>query len=617
MATRKSVVLFTMILLVLLGYVRPCPAAAPAGDTPVKIAILPFAMHTPGELNYLQSGIRDMLASRLAWQGKVQVIDKSSVDQAVKGMKEVPAGEAIRLGTALKADYVLYGSVTGMGQSLSIDAKMTPVTGNAEPVSFFAQTKNLDDVIPQINNFAQDINQKVFAKPGEKSQTAAAEAEQLATRNPELLLPGALVAGDKISYLNPNFIEVTPEGSIRQPGLWRSQTFQGGILAMDIGDFDRDGKSEIVAMTRNKLTVYKKENQALRVVGTFEGTKVDRFVWVCVVDLHRDGHPLIFLTDMRNRLSSKPDSGNSAIPDPNAREEVSSYVLSLSGGKIQVVADKIPYFLNKVHLGDRGDVLVGQSQGAMTDGAFKGAVYEMQMRSNTLVPAGAVNVPSECNVFNFAKVDLNNDKMDELIVLDNSHRLSILNAVGDPIWKGSALFGSTTNSFEGKVEDRRYNLVDLFWIPSPILLTDLNKDGIPEIVVNRTPTNFSNWLPDSMKSYDKGEIVSLSWDQMSMVENWKTREINGMVTSIRIGDIEGKGKTQLVVSMVLAKDLLKMWDSKSTIFTYDLNVSTAPAKPEGSEKPAPAGSPAQTKSQQSQQPSDSTATSPRGSKKTK
>lgn len=610
MLNRKPVVLFTLILLALFGFVQPGGAASPAGDTPVKIAILPFAMHTPGELNYLQSGIRDMLASRLAWQGKVQVIDKTAVDQAIKGMKDIPAAEAVRLGTALKADYVLYGSVTGMGQSLSIDAKMAAVTGNAEPVSFFAQTKNLDEVIPQINQFAQDINQKVFAKPGEKTQTAAAEAEQLATQNPELLLPGAAVSGDKISYLNPNFIEVTPEGAVRQPGLWRSQTFQGGILGMDLGDLDGDGRSELVAITNNKLTVYRKENQALRVIGSFDGTKVDRFVWVCVADLHRDGRALIYLTNLHNRLSSKSQA-DSALPDQNAREEIASMVLSYSKGKFQVVADKIPYFLNKVHLGDRGDVLVGQAQGEMTAGAFRGGIYEMQMRNNSLVPAGAVSVPSDCNVFNFARADINNDHMEETILLDNSHHLAIINAAGDPIWKGSGLFASTTNSFEGKVEDRRYNMVDLFFIPSPILVTDLNKDGIPEIVVNRTPANFTNFLPESMKSYDKGEIVSLSWDQMSMIENWKTREVNGMITAIRIGDLDGKGKKQLVVAMVLAKDLLKLWDSKSTIFSYDLNVSAAsPAKPG---TPPPAIAPASTSDESS--PSDSTPAKNKRSKK--
>jgi hypothetical protein len=96
--------------------------------------------------------------------------------------------EAVRIGAALKADFVLFGTISSSGQSISIDAKMAPLSGTAEPVSFLAQTKGLDEVMPQIDLFAQQINQKVFGKPQEKAQTASAEAEALATRNPEFLL---------------------------------------------------------------------------------------------------------------------------------------------------------------------------------------------------------------------------------------------------------------------------------------------------------------------------------------------------------------------------------------------------------------------------------------------
>ena len=96
--------------------------------------------------------------------------------------------------------------------------------------------------------------------------------------------------------------------------------------------------------------------------------------------------------------------------------------------------------------------------------------------------------------------------------------------------------------------------------------------------LNRNTTIFDQWLPNSMKYYDEGEIVSLSWDNTGLTENWKTRELNGQITSLRIGDIEGNGRQQLVISMVYAKDLLKLWDSRSVIFTYDLNVKEGPAK---------------------------------------
>ena len=170
-------------------------------------------------------------------------------------------------------------------------------------------------------------------------------------------------------------------------------------------------------------------------------------------------------------------------------------------------------------------------------------------------------------------------------MVDNSHQLRILTSSGDQIWRGRGLWGATTNSFEAKVEDRRWNMVDLFAIPSPILIADVRSTGIPEIVVNRNTTSFDQWLPNSIKVFDRGEIVSLSWDNMGLTENWKTRELDGQITSLRIGDLDGSGRQQLVLSMVYAKDLLKLNDARSVIFSYDLNVKQGPvAKPAPDEK---------------------------------
>lgn len=565
--------------LVLSGLCTPAAWSAEPQGAPAKVAVLPFTMHAPSDLAYLQSGVRDMLTSRLAWQGKVQVMDRSVTDQAVKSSKsDLSVAEAIKIGTTLRADYVLFGSITALGQAISIDAKMVPVSGSGEPISLSTQAK-MDEVITQINAFAQQINQKVFARPGEKVQEAAAgEAEALATRNPELLVAGTMITSDKISYLNPNFIEVTPEGSLRQSGLWSSQTLSGGILGMDVGDLDGDGRQELVTINYDKLTVYRKENMGLKIVATYNGLKVDRFVWVCVADMAREGRSKIFVTNLRKRNTSKPAQTESAQGDKGFVQELSSFVLALEGGKLQVIAQNVPYMLNTTVLGSRGKVLIGQEKGDSTQNAFKGPVMEMALRGSSVVPTTPVNLPQRCNVFNFVRADLGNDKMEEIIAVDNSHNLVVLNSIGDQIWKNYSIYAATTNTFEGKVEDRRYNMVELVAVPSSIVVADINKDGIPEVVITRNTTAADKFLPDSMKYYDRGEIVSFSWDQLGMVENWKTREINGMVTAIRIADLNGDGTQQLIVSLVNAKDFLKLFDSKSTIFSYALNVGAKPDK---------------------------------------
>ncbi|GLI34074.1 FG-GAP-like repeat-containing protein [Desulforhabdus amnigena] len=554
--------------------------AAEDSQSPVKVAILPFSMHAPSDLAYLQDGIRDMLASRLAWQGKVQVVDRAATTQALHGSKaDLSLGEAVKIGSSLKADYVLFGSITAVGQSVSIDAKMAPVSGTGEPLPLYAQTRTLDDVVPQINQFAQQINQKVFSRTTESPQASEADTEEsMANRNPELLVPGTMQSGDKISYLNPNFIEVTPESSLRQSGIWRSQTFKGGIVGMDIGDLDGDGVVEVVTVTANELTVYRRQAQGMKTIARFNGDNVDRFLWVSLVDTDRDGKDEIYVTNLRKFIKTRP-GGSENIYGADSKEELASFGFTFIDGKLQPSFKNAPYFLNGVELPKRGKVLLGQAKGSVTEGPFRGDIYEMQMRAGDLAALVPANLPSRCNVFNFARADINGDHSDETILIDSSNEMLILNSSGDQIWKGDRLFGATTNYFEAKVEDRRYNSVDVYAIPSPILITDLNKDGIPEIVVNRSRDILAKFLPNSMKYFDKSEIVSLSWDQLGLVENWKTRDISGMVTAIRIADMNHDGNTELVGSLVLAKDFLKLWESKSTLFSYDLNVSPQnPAK---------------------------------------
>jgi len=46
-----------------------------------------------------------------------------------------------------------------------------------------------------------------------------------------------------------------------------------------------------------------------------------------------------------------------------------------------------------------------------------------------------------------------------------------------------------------------------------------------------------------------------------------------MVTSIREGDLNGDGTPELIASVIMAKDFMKLWESKSMVFSYDLNVA--------------------------------------------
>jgi TolB-like protein len=546
-------------------------------ETPVKVAVLPFTMNAPSNMSYLGDGIRDMLTSRLAWKDKVQVVDRASTDLALKGSKSPLAeSDALRIGQSLKADYVLFGSVTAVGQAVSIDASMLPVLGKGEPISLYAQTNSLDEVVPRINRFAQDVNQKLFGRAVERAEAAPQGEEQLfSTRNPELLVPDAMDSSQRTSHLNPNFLEITPDGTITNAGIWKSQTFLDGIVSMDMGDVDGDKRPEVVTVSFRKVTVYKREANALRTIAVYDATKMDRFTYVSLADVNRDGKDEIFVTNMRKFNNPSGNSTDSVSYGQHEEKLPSSFALAFTNGKLQPLGKPVPYFLNAVAFPNRGKVVLGQKPG--TDATFDDQAFEMVLKGNQLTASIPVSLPRRCNVFNFVRADVNGDKSDEYVVIDDDNELLIMDSAGSPLSKSSKHFSATTNYILGKVHDLRYNHVDYYYLPSSIAVYDLNKDGILEVILNRS-SDYNNFMPEGLKYYERGEVVSLSYDQMGFVENWKTREISGMVTSVRIGDLNQDGVPELVVALVMSKDFTKLWESKSTIYSYDLNVAAKTAQ---------------------------------------
>ncbi len=160
-------------------------AALPAAAAPQRVAILPFSANAKDDISYLIKGVRDMLATRLAWGDKVAVIEPDLVAPA---LKEIPGPyndeKARQVGKKLSADAVVYGAITMMGQAVSVDARVIRSGEDRPALSAFVQAANLDQVIPQINEFAQRINAELFKRPGAAPAAATASAPRRAPRPP-------------------------------------------------------------------------------------------------------------------------------------------------------------------------------------------------------------------------------------------------------------------------------------------------------------------------------------------------------------------------------------------------------------------------------------------------
>jgi hypothetical protein len=101
------------------------------------------------------------------------------------------------------------------------------------------------------------------------------------------------------------------------------------------------------------------------------------------------------------------------------------------------------------------------------------------------------------------------------------------------------------------------------------LLTDLNRDAKLEVVVTRNLPSLAQI--GGSRDYSKSEILSLSWGGNGMLQNWKTGEIKGMISSLLITDLNGDGNQELIVCVNTSPGITRFWrDARSVIMSYGL-----------------------------------------------
>jgi len=170
-----------------------------AAAEPKRVVIVPFKINAEKDLTFLEEGIADMLESRLSWDDKVTVISREETKRVLESV-EGPLNEtkAREIGAKLDADHVLFGSLTIFGNSMSIDAKLIDVSGNRPPLTFFSQSQGMDEVIPKINLFATDINERVFGRVLQDKTTVdqPQETQYDIHAHPEKLIEEGFVSED-------------------------------------------------------------------------------------------------------------------------------------------------------------------------------------------------------------------------------------------------------------------------------------------------------------------------------------------------------------------------------------------------------------------------------------
>lgn len=518
-----------------------------------KVAVIPFTMNADKDFGFLQQGIADMLATRLAWEDNVLVVEKQEVLKAMKSVSgSMSSKNAKSVGKALHADYVLFGSLTVFGKSVSMDATMLDVSGARAPVTAFNQSRGMDGVIPAINDFAKDINAKIFGRAAPApalAPTPALGAQPAAPgtyAHPDTLIPGLGAGVPDVSQVGQKsrqtpFIMAASSGR----DFWKSPNFDVSIQGLAIGDVTGDGLTETVFIGDHKIFVKKNQQGRMAAVTEYEGEKHHKFVWVDVADINGNGKAEIFV---------------SSINASNNRAE--SFILEWNGSSLELVAEKQKRFFAVVTQPGQRPALYAQ-RGGVSDPLLPG-IFKIDYEAGDYVLGSKVNVFDYVQVFGFNFADVDNAGQLNVVAFDKGDELEVFSINGKREWGGDENFGGSHKFLKIPGKEKT---ADRIFLAQRIIVTDLNSDNQPEILVVKNKGTASRLFKRYHK-YTSAEFVSLAWDGLGLATAWQTRKISGYVVDYAVGDFDNDGKAELAVAVEQSGSLFG--SKKSSIIAYEL-----------------------------------------------
>jgi TolB-like protein len=488
-----------------------------------KVAILPFQIHSQENLDYLREGIYDMLSSRIAAEGKIIVVERTAVEKAFYEERPTRLDETVakKVGMRVGADYIVLGSLTKIGDYISLDARLISITEDKPPLGAFTQHKGIEEMMVKIGEFAQDIGYKITGRRATASRPAD-------SRHPYLVTPKKEIG------------RIDPAGL----GFRKSQTFPLEIKGLDIGDVDGDKKNELVMMDRHTLYIFNYDGEKLKLILKVEQGNEHNFLTLDVADVNRNGVAEIIVTSV-------------------VLDELRSFILEYEGGKFRKIAEKENWYFRVLDHPKEGPLLMGQRMSS--EGLVSGPIYRFVWKKTSFERGPKMDLPKEAKIFGLTVADIRSQGTSDCVILEDSERLNIISADGKFSWRSKVLYGGTNNFYDTKKKRDpgwAYKEQGPDWrvyIPGRIIAKDLDGDGLKEVIIN---TNHrSSRLSDRGRNYESGEIYSLVWQDGDLDTQWKTREINGYISDFQLRDVDNDGDEELVVAVV---DLGSITDRKVT-----------------------------------------------------
>lgn len=559
----KKLSIVFLVLAAVLGFGLSVQAA-PAK----KVAVLPFGVNAEKDMTFLQQGIYDMLTNRLQTPGSVDIVPKQTVLNAEGGL-DVNTTEGRRaLAKKVNADYVVGGILTVLGNSVSVDVRVTAADSKINDRTFSDMSSDMGAIINKMDGISRNIKNYIGgggaaapaggdvavdlprvadatdgggadAGPGSRAKSWTDDVDSRA--NPETAFKREMMSGQAYALLSDN--EEAAQALLLN--YWKGPATTYPMMAIAIGDIDGDGLNETVVAAHDTLYVYRMVDNNFYTVGTIPLEGSAKVIAMDIADINRNGIAEIFLT----RLNV-------------TRQGLSSTVLEFNNGKYNVIADKLSYYLRVAFTPTRGPVLLGQKhklgvpfQQNLTEMVWEGGQYVEDSRWRTKWPVNAIGST-------LAEI------MGEYWVLgyDDGDYLRVFNDKGAQQWESGGPRGGGSVIYE--MSKQSSGGINYAFMPTRVQMRNL-KNSPNQIVISVNEDAIGRRLANT-RSFTDFLMYGYTWDGLDMELTWKTRKTKGFARDFIVGDFDNDGQDEIVIALVQSEGDSPLTDARGAIIAYEL-----------------------------------------------
>jgi outer membrane protein insertion porin family len=147
-----------LLIIPFLCLLFPQPSQAQQGKT---VAVLPFSINAPESLDHLKLGLQEMFAARLRDLGLSTVPPSLVNGHPLSSAPLLGIAEVTALGHALGADFLVVGSLTQIGRTISLDLKAWDVAKDKPPFSVYMVEDDIDRLAEASDRAARSLYNQI------------------------------------------------------------------------------------------------------------------------------------------------------------------------------------------------------------------------------------------------------------------------------------------------------------------------------------------------------------------------------------------------------------------------------------------------------------------------